>query len=85
MRELKIVNNFCGLLRHGPLIKYVYKFHKLPSTSMRRYSNIGQLTNKNLIMSSTIEGEERWTALHVRETFLDYFKKNGHTFGEINA
>jgi alanyl-tRNA synthetase len=24
-----------------------------------------------------------WTAPRVRETFLDYFKKNGHTFGEL--
>ena len=23
-----------------------------------------------------------WTAQRVRDTFLDYFKKNGHTFGE---
>lgn len=23
-----------------------------------------------------------WTATRVRETFLEYFKQNGHTFGE---
>jgi alanyl-tRNA synthetase len=26
--------------------------------------------------------QHEWTAVRVRETFLDYFKKNGHTFGE---
>jgi hypothetical protein len=25
--------------------------------------------------------EHKWSALRVRETFLDYFKNNGHTFG----
>lgn len=27
-------------------------------------------------------GEPQWSAVRVRETFLEYFKKNGHTFGE---
>ena len=31
---------------------------------------------------STHNQEEQWTAKHVRDTFLDYFKKNGHTFGK---
>jgi hypothetical protein len=31
----------------------------------------------NYTMAST-----SWTAQRVRETFLDYFKQNGHTFGE---
>ena len=25
---------------------------------------------------------QQWTALQVRDTFLDYFKQRGHTFGE---
>jgi alanyl-tRNA synthetase len=28
------------------------------------------------------KGEVQWTAVRVRETFLDYFKKRGHTFGK---
>ena len=30
---------------------------------------------------STHTVQEEWTANRVRETFLEYFKKNGHTFG----
>ncbi|MCJ1269391.1 Alanine--tRNA ligase [Lobaria immixta] len=31
-------------------------------------------------MSSAAGEKEQWPALRVRETFLDFFKKNGHTF-----
>lgn len=27
------------------------------------------------------KGSPEWTAQKVRETFLDFFKQNGHTFG----
>ena len=30
---------------------------------------------------STPAGDQQWSAVRVRDTFLDYFKKNGHTFG----
>lgn len=33
-------------------------------------------------MGSTIDGEHEWNAVKVRNTFLDYFEKNGHTFGK---
>lgn len=33
-------------------------------------------------MASTLQRRPEWTADQVRETFLDYFKKNGHTFGK---
>ena len=33
-------------------------------------------------MGSVTDEQPEWTALKVRNTFLDYFKKNGHTFGE---
>ena len=34
-------------------------------------------------MSSSLEGnpDPKWTSQRVRDAFLDYFKKNGHTFG----
>lgn len=35
-------------------------------------------------MASTLPRRPEWTASQVRETFLDYFKKNGHTFGTPN-
>lgn len=85
MREVKFVNSFSGFMSHGRFIKHAYKFHDLPLISMRRYHNIRHSMSRNSIMSPTIAGEEQWTAVRVRETFLDYFKKNGHTFGEING
>jgi alanyl-tRNA synthetase len=32
--------------------------------------------------STKIEAPE-WSAVRVRETFLDYFKQNDHTFGSL--
>lgn len=37
-------------------------------------------THQTAAMSSQ-GGTEHWTAVRVRDTFLNYFKKNGHTFG----
>tara|TARA_R110002003_G_scaffold126_26_gene11662 strand:+ start:30667 stop:30816 length:150 start_codon:yes stop_codon:yes gene_type:complete len=28
-----------------------------------------------------VDEQHEWGAAKVRQTFLDYFKKNGHTFG----
>lgn len=83
MREVKVVKGFCSRLSHTPFIKYVYNFHGNPFASVRRLAHSKNSVRQSSIMSTTA-GEEQWTALLVRETFLDYFKKNGHTFGEIN-
>jgi hypothetical protein len=32
--------------------------------------------------SETVVEKHEWSAVRVRDTFLDYFKKNGHTFGK---
>ena len=32
-------------------------------------------------MASTDSSQEQWPASKVRETFLEYFKEHGHTFG----
>lgn len=34
--------------------------------------------------SSKMSSNEQWPAVRVRNTFLDYFKNHGHTFGESN-
>jgi alanyl-tRNA synthetase len=45
-------------------------------------TNIGFLnTHAAFRMGSSIETGPKWTADRVRETFLGYFKKQGHTFG----
>jgi len=34
-------------------------------------------------MTSSVEQQHEWNAVRVRKTFLEYFEKNGHTFGNI--
>jgi hypothetical protein len=36
-------------------------------------------------MASLTEEKHEWNAVRVRETFLDYFKERGHTFGRSRA
>ena len=40
------------------------------------------LATKAPQMGST---KEEWPAVRVRDTFIDFFKKNGHTFGDASA
>ena len=35
---------------------------------------------RKIVMASS-GGSEKWTAVKVRDTFLEFFKKDGHTFG----
>ena len=35
-------------------------------------------------MTDSNENQE-WNATRVRKTFIDYFKENGHTFGESRS
>lgn len=37
--------------------------------------------SKRFTMTSDIKSSPKWTAHHVRQTFLEYFKENGHKFG----
>lgn len=46
-------------------------------------SYLGQYTSYRHFSMSSHVGKEEWPASRVRETFLDYFKKNGHTFGTM--
>jgi hypothetical protein len=32
-------------------------------------------------MTSNLQGSPEWTAKSVRDTFIEFFQKNGHTFG----
>lgn len=56
-------------------------YHPLPNSSTLH-------TNRKLTavrMSSDLKGppSPKWTSQHVRDTFLEYFKKNGHAFGML--
>lgn len=41
------------------------------------------LTRSSATMASLVNEQHEWNAVRVRQTFLDYFKENGHTFGRI--
>ena len=71
----------CGLiLSHSiPLKSYT----KPPIFSKHRYLHDTQyLVNKFPEMGST---KEEWPAVRVRDTFIEFFKRNGHTFGNTIA
>lgn len=70
----------CGIaLSHG---LHIYGHTSLPHVLQR--THIPKLWMINVFkMSSRAVEKEQWPALLVRETFFDFFKKNGHTFGQI--
>lgn len=70
----------CGIaLSHG---LHIYGHTSLPHVLQR--THIPQRCMIKVFKMSYRTGEkEQWPALLVRETFFDFFKKNGHTFGQI--
>lgn len=70
----------CGIaLSHG---LHIYGHTSLPRV-LRRTHIPSRCMITVFKMSTTTGEKEQWPALLVRETFLDFFKKNGHTFGQI--
>ena len=53
--------------------------------ALSKFSSVEHYMIKHHKMSSTAGEKEQWPAVRVRETFLDFFKKNGHTFGLVPA
>lgn len=71
------------------------RFHTTPGLSSRVFHaplrsppQIHNNPQKSIVqiarMVSTASAEEQWTASRVRDTFLGYFKQNGHTFGMVD-
>lgn len=82
MRGVKVLRSGCRLkvtprLSHG----YSRLFSKHPEVlSAPSYPLfIRQHSSRAVKMGS----QEQWPAAKVRETFLDYFKENGHTLGML--
>lgn len=70
----------CGIaLSHG---LHIYGHTSLPYVLQRTHTS-QRCMIKFFKMSYRSGEKEQWPALLVRETFFDFFKKNGHTFGQI--
>lgn len=68
----RALTHLCPPFRSKPRLSH----HLLPNSRTNH-------TLTPLRMSADLQGNSgpKWTSQHVRETFLEYFKKNGHTFG----
>lgn len=79
MRGWKVIRSSCGVASH---LNYAYSrlFSKHPRTVISRIPFTPR-QNFSSSSASKMGSQEQWPAARVRETFLDYFKKNGHTFG----
>lgn len=76
MRGVGLVRSRGLFLSHRiPLKRYNTKKYRTPS-------NPQYFEKKVVKMGSTTE---EWPAVRVRDTFIDFFKKNGHTFGSTSA
>lgn len=70
--------------RRHPLLSIPRTFSRHNIISCSNNTTHVPLTTRFYSMSSA-EGQQQteWSAVKVRDTFLDYFKKNGHTFGTV--
>lgn len=83
MRGPRVVSN-CGQFLSHSFSNALQHRYKLTVPAPGRDFNKQSFFINQYKMSSTVTEEEKWPALRVRETFLDFFKRNGHTFGEID-
>ena len=68
----RALTHLCPPFRSKPRMSH----HFLPNTRTNHTLTL-------LRMSADLQGNSgpKWTSQRVRETFLEYFKENGHTFG----
>ena len=78
MRGVKTGRKGCGDLSHA-LSRSFYAAPRPTLLGLHHYfPSPPRLFSKSV---SKMGSSEQWPAVKVRETFIDYFKKHGHTFG----
>ena len=82
MRGLRVASNCEYSLSHGSS-NALQRRCKLTIPTLGRNPNRQHFLTNQYKMDSTVAEEAKWSALRVRKTFLDFYEKNGHTFGEI--
>ena len=75
MRVVKVWKS-CGVALSHEYSRAFYSVNKANTPQGQRQQG------RHFRMATTANEGEHWSAVRVRDTFLDYFKKNGHTFGE---
>lgn len=58
-----------------------YHLHTSPPPPPLRSALSANTISAPLRMNSNIQSSPEWTAKSVRDAFIQYFQKNGHTFG----
>jgi len=79
MQGVKVVER-CGVSAGYGYSRSFHAVSKPPRLAVPKITRIGRRMITELKMATTNSGEQ-WSAVRVRNTFLDFFKRNGHTFG----
>ncbi|KAB8073240.1 tRNA synthetases class II (A)-domain-containing protein [Aspergillus leporis] len=57
-----------------------YHLHTPPPPPPHRSATSASIISPPFRMTSNLQGSPEWTAKSVRDTFIEFFQKNGHTF-----
>jgi hypothetical protein len=77
MRRVDCRRVYTLFLSHGPSKVFRGRPHISAHIHGKPRNYIGEI----LGMATTTSVKEQWPASRVRDTFLSYFEKNGHTLG----
>lgn len=83
MRVAELLRN-CGFALTHKTSKKIHTAIRRPDFALHSSNSHRVYCAAFSKMASSNSEESKWSALRVRETFLDYFKKNGHNFGELS-
>ena len=68
---------------HGPFLSHripLKRYHNKPPAFLK-HEHLHRFHYSESQISKMGSTTEEWSAVRVRDTFIDFFKKNGHTFG----